>query len=528
MTYALEMLGITKRFLGVRANDRVDFRLGHGEIHALLGENGAGKSTLMNVLYGLCRPDEGRIFRNGRRVDIVRPKDAIRLGIGMVHQHFMLVPVMTVAENIILGNEVTRGPLLDLKKAVQITHQLSEQYGLAIDPKTLVRDLPVGICQRVEILKALYRNADILILDEPTAVLTPEEAESLFQTFSNLTEAGKSIIFITHKLKEVLRTAHRMTVLRNGRVVGASTPESFDEKMLASLMVGHDVSLTISKKPPQPEGTVLEVSRLTVENESGAAVVSEISFRVRAGEILGIAGVHGNGQRELVLALSGLKPSASGKVFIEGGDVTQSSPRDLFDRGVSHIPEDRHGYGMVESFSVAHNLMLNRHHQKPFSRGLVFNRKAIVQNAENLTARFDIRTPDIFSPAGSLSGGNQQRLVVAREFSRPIRLLIADHPTRGLDVGATEFIHRSILALRDGEFIIDNQGEKRAPPCAVLLISPELDEIFTLSDRIAVMYRGKFVTIVDASDVNRQSIGLWMAGIRPAPRAETPDLRTTP
>lgn len=529
MTYALEMLGITKRFPGVRANDGVDFRLENSEIHALLGENGAGKSTLMNILYGLCRPDAGRIFRSGRQVEIASPRDAMRLGIGMVHQHFMLVPVMTVAENIILGNEVGRRPFLDFKKADRITRELSEQYDLAVDPKTLIGDLPVGIRQRVEILKALYRKADILILDEPTAVLAPEEAESLFQTLLGLAQAGKSIIFITHKLKEVLRLAHRITVLRNGRVVGMSSPAALTEKKLASLMVGHDVSLSISKKTPMPQETVLQVSRLTVENEAGSPVVSDISFQVRAGEILGIAGIHGSGQRDLALALSGLKQSASGKILLDGDDVTRKSPRDLYNLGISFIPEDRHGFGMVEPFSVADNLILNRYNQKPFSKGPILDRKAIHQNAEKLALRFDIRISNVSSSAGNLSGGNQQRMVVAREFSRPIRLLIADHPTRGLDVRAAEFIHQSILALRDGEYIIDHQQtEAHNLPCAVVLISAELDEIFTLSDRIAVMFQGKFVTVMDASEADRETIGLWMAGVRPISQPKVPDLETAP
>jgi len=508
MPHTLEMRGITKRFPGVLANDHVDFSLAPGETHALLGENGAGKSTLMNILYGLYRPDEGEIMLDGRSIHIKNPSSAIRFGIGMVHQHFMLVPVMSVAENMIIGNEMTRwGMLLDLKRAARKISELSHQYGLEIDPDTLVGNLPVGIRQRVEILKALYRDADILILDEPTAVLTPEEIQSLFQTITSLADQGKSIIFITHKLKEVMQIADRITVLRNGKVVGVSTPQETSEAELASLMVGREVSLTIDKKPSSPGDVILGVQDLEVADQQGVAVVSKVSFDIREGEILGIAGVHGNGQVELVKALTGLQKCVSGKIGIAGIDVTNASPRTILESGVAHIPEDRHEYGMVEAFPITYNLILSSYYQSPFSRRLMFNHNAVAENAERLIRSFDIRTPDMYTPAGSLSGGNQQKMVIAREFSRPIRLLIAANPTRGLDVGSAEFIQRSLI-------------EKRDQGCAILLISAELDEIFALSDRIAVIYKGTIIATIGAADADRKTIGLWMAGVDTGSRVQ--------
>lgn len=520
------MKGITKRFPGVVANDHVDFQLEKGEIHALLGENGSGKTTLMNILYGLYRPDEGRIFLNGNEVHLTSPKDAIAHGIGMVHQHFMLVPVMTVTENIILGNEVTRGgPFLDLKRAADRIRKLSEQYHLEVDPQALIQDLPVGVRQRVEILKALYRQsngksnpkssiwADILILDEPTAVLTPEESESLFRTVTSLAQQGKSIIFITHKLREVFHVAHRITVLRNGRVVGTTTPEETTETQLASMMVGREVILTVEKKPLKSQGKVsdqkpiLHVRDLQVEDDRGSLAVKGVSLDIYPGEILGIAGVQGNGQTELVEALTGLRKVIAGIIQINGVDLTHflhsgdSGPRKILEQGVAHIPEDRHAYGMVASYPLTDNLILNTYYQKPFARGIMRNEVAIEEHAMRLVREFDIRTPSIFIRAGNLSGGNQQKMVVAREFSRPIILLIAAQPTQGLDVGSIEFIHKQMVRKRD-------QG------CAVLLVSADLDEILSLSDRIAVMYRGHLIATVDAKGVTREVLGLWMAGIK--------------
>ena len=501
MNLALEMKGITKRFPGVVANDKVDLQLEKGEIHALLGENGAGKTTLVNILYGLYGQDEGQVFLDGHEVEIESPSDAISHGIGMVHQHFMLIPVMTVAENIIIGDEVTRrGSFLDLKRAAKEIRELSERYQLEIDPDAYVGDLPVGIRQRVEIIKALYRQADILILDEPTAVLTPQEAESLFHMMTALTEQGKSIIFITHKLKEVLHIADRITVLRNGQVVGSTTPAETSETQLAAMMVGREVILTVDKGPAKPGDMILSVRDLCTLDERDVEVVSGVSFDVYAGEVLGIAGVQGNGQTELVEVLTGLRPSMAGSVEISGIDITNASPRKVTSQGVAHVPEDRHEYGMVDSFPVADNLMLNTYRSEPFAHGIIVQEQAVIENANERVAQFDIRTPSILVNAGNLSGGNQQKMVVARELSRPIKLLIASQPTRGLDVGSIEFIHGQIVRMRDNG-------------CAVLLISAELDEIMSLSDRISVMYKGQIIDTLDAKDASREELGLLMAGL---------------
>ena len=501
MTLALEMRGITKRFPGVLANDHINFQLEKGEIHALLGENGAGKTTLMNILYGLYTPDEGQIFLNGREVEIHEPTDAIRLGIGMVHQHFMLIPVMTVAENIILGTEIVkRGFVLDQKTAAQRIRELSHQYGLDIDPDAYIKDLPVGVQQRVEIIKALYRQADILILDEPTAVLTPQESEELFAIMRSLAAQGKSIIFITHKLREVFAVADRITVLRNGHVVGTTTPAKATRESLAEMMVGREVILTVDKKPAHPGPVVLRVADLKALDDRGALVVNGASFEVRAGEVLGIAGVQGNGQTELVEVLTGLRRCLEGQVTIGDVDVTNASPRKIIEQGVAHIPEDRHEHGIVPSYPIADNLILNSYYKPPFAHGVLMDNQAIEDNALRLVHEFDIRTPSVYTPGSSLSGGNQQKLVVAREFSRPIKLLIAAQPTRGLDVGSIEFIHNRLIQARD-------KG------VAVLLVSAELDEIMSLSDRIAVMYRGQIIATVDAERATREEIGLLMAGV---------------
>jgi simple sugar transport system ATP-binding protein len=496
------MRGITKRFPGgIVANEGVSLQVARGEIHALLGENGAGKTTLMNILCGLYRPDEGEILVGGRVVRPGSPREAMHYGIGMVHQHFMLVPVMTVAENIVLGQEIALGPFLDRKQAAQHIRDLSRQYHLDVDPEALVEDLPMGMRQRVEILKALYRRADILILDEPTAVLTPAESEEVFDIITALAHQGTAIIFITHKLKEVWQVAHRMTVIRRGRVVGTTTPAETTETALATLMVGHETSqpaLTIGQQ--RSPAVILQVHHLEALNDRGTVAVDEVSLAVRAGEILGIAGVQGNGQTELVEVLTGLRPARSGQVFIGEVEITYATPRRIVMLGVAHIPEDRHRHGMVSRYSIADNLILNVYHQRPFASGIIRRPRAIAEHAEQVMQTFDIRAPSHATVAGSLSGGNQQKMVVARELDRSLRLLIAAQPTRGLDVGAIAFLHQQLVNKRD-------EG------CAVLLVSAELDEILALSDRIAVMYRGKLLATVEAQAVSRESLGRLMAGL---------------
>ncbi len=502
MPPVLELRGITKAFPGVLANDHINLTLEEGEIHALLGENGAGKTTLMNILYGLYSPDEGEIFVRGRRVEIRSPGDAIALGIGMVHQHFMLVPVLTVTENVMLGVEsVKNGLFLDRAAAAQRIREISRQHGLEVDPDALVKTLPVGVQQRVEIIKLLYRQADILIMDEPTAVLTPQEVEELFKVLRSLAAQGKSIIFITHKLKEVMAIADRITVLRNGRVVGTTTPSQTTEEQLASMMVGREVLLRVNKAPARPGETVLEVENLEVLDDRGNPAVWGVSFEVRAGEVLGIAGVQGNGQTELVEALTGLRTPLAGRVRILGKEFTSAHPRWILEQGIAHVPEDRQRDGLVLSFPVAENLVLNTYYIPPFARRGVLEQEVILTVAEQRAREFDIRTPSILTPVANLSGGNQQKVIVAREFSRPIRLLIAAQPTRGLDVGSIEYIHRRII-------------EKRDEGCGVLLVSPELDEVMSLSDRIAVMYEGRIMDILPADQATREEIGLLMAGVR--------------
>ncbi len=496
----LEVRDITKRFPGVLANDHISFTLEPGEIHAFLGENGAGKSTLMNILYGLYEPDEGQIFIHGKQVSIKGPGDAIRQGLGMVHQHFMLVPTLTVAENVMLGTEITNGLLLDEKEANRRIGELSERYGLAVPPEALVHDLPVGVQQRVEIIKTLYRGVDILILDEPTSVLTPQEIEDLFETVRSLVAQGKSVIFISHKLKEVLEIADRITVLRRGRVVGTTTPEESSEAKLAAMMVGREVILVVSKGPAEPGVPVLEAQDLVVLDDRRSVTVDGLSLEVRAGEVLGVAGVQGNGQTELVEALTGLRPVQSGHVRILDQETTHATPRDVIEDGVAHIPEDRQRYGLVLSYPVSDNLVLSSYYRPPFAHGVVINDDKVDANARQLVKEFDVRTPTVLTPASSLSGGNQQKVVVAREFSRPIKLLIASQPTRGLDVGSIEFIHKSIIRKRD-------EG------VAVLLVSTELDEILALSDRIAVMFKGTIIAVVPGAQATREGLGLLMAGI---------------
>ncbi len=449
MTPVLEVRNITKRFPGVLANDKISFTLEPGEIHAFLGENGAGKSTLMNILYGLYAPDEGEIWIHGKRVDIRGPNDAIRQGLGMVHQHFMLVPTLTVAENITLGTEITRGLLIDEQAANRRIRELSHQYGLDVPPEALVHDLPVGVQQRVEIIKALYRGADILILDEPTAVLTPQEADDLFEVIESLRQQGKSIIFISHKLREALALADRITVLRRGHVVGMADPKTATEEQLASMMVGREVVLTVPKGEAHAGEIVLAVEDLVVLDDRHSVAVNHVSLQVKAGEVLGVAGVQGNGQTELVEAITGLRPLVSGRVSVAGTNVTHASTRAVLDAGVAHVPEDRHRHGLVLSYPIADNLVLSTYGHEPFSHGMIIDADAIVANAEQLVKEFDVRTSSATALASTLSGGNQQKVVVAREFSRPIKLLIASQPTRGIDVGSIEFIHREIIRQRD-------------------------------------------------------------------------------
>jgi ABC-type uncharacterized transport system ATPase subunit len=495
----LEMRGITKRFPGIVANDSIDLDVRAGEVLALLGENGAGKSTLMNVLYGLLGPDEGEILIDGESVVIRDPADAIRRGIGMVHQHFMLVPVLTVAENVILGQETTGLPgILDLDEAEKRIRALAEQLGFHIDPRARIDQLSVGQQQRVEILKALYRGARLLVLDEPTAVLTPQETEEIFAVLRRLKAEGTSIVFISHKLDEVLRIADRITVIRRGRVVGTRVPSQTNEEELAELMVGREVSLVVDRGQSHPGDVVLRVQGLRVKDDRGNETVAGVDFEIRGGEIYGIAGVAGNGQDELVEALVGLRKPSAGTVRLLEHDITGKSPREIRNRDLAYVPGDRQRYGLVLTYPVEDNLCLTAYHEKPFANGPLRNDKAIDRLAAELIPEFDIRTPSAMTKVSTLSGGNQQKVVVAREFSGKISLLVLDQPTRGLDVGSIEFIHKQAIARRDAGV-------------AILLVSAELDEVLELSDRIGVMYRGRIVATFDADDAERDRIGLLMA-----------------
>jgi general nucleoside transport system ATP-binding protein len=497
----LEMRGITKRFPGIVANDDVSLDVRKGEVHALLGENGAGKSTLMNILYGLYKPDEGEIRLQGKPAVFTSAKDAIRAGIGMVHQHFMLIPVMTVAENIVLGIEPVRdGVLLDERVAEERVRELSKQYGLAVDPTALIADITVGQQQRVEILKALYRGAEILILDEPTAVLTPQEATELFAIVRSLRADGKSIIFISHKLNEVLEIADRITVLRRGKKIETVPREGATEESLAKAMVGREVLLRVEKPKAQPGEPLLEVENLNVLDDRGIEKVRDVSFSVRAGEIVGIAGVDGNGQSELIDAIAGLRKRESGTIRVAGRSLEHASARDVLDAGLGHIPEDRQRRGLVLEFTIAENIALHDYANPPDAKwGWLFPHK-LVERARTLIREFDVRGGGPLTRAGTLSGGNQQKVVAAREIARDPKVLIAAQPTRGLDVGAIEFLHRRLV-------------EEREEGRAILLVSLELDEILSLSDRILVLYEGEIVG-EHGGDVSEQEIGLEMLGGR--------------
>jgi simple sugar transport system ATP-binding protein len=497
----LELKGITKKFGTLVANDSIDLVVESGEIHSLLGENGAGKSTLMNVLYGLYKADAGQILLDGKPVEFSGPGDAMAAGIGMVHQHFMLIPVFTVAENVALGHEPTkRGGVLDLDAARALVRKISDRFGFDVDPDALVEDLPVGVQQRVEIIKSLARDAKVLVLDEPTAVLTPQETDELMEIMRGLAKSGTSIVFITHKLREVKAVADKITVIRQGRVVGEAKP-SAETTELASMMVGRDVGLTVEKKAATPGKVVLKVDDLSVLDDREHRAVDHVSFEVRAGEILAIAGVQGNGQTELAEAILGLRSihSNDGDISISGSSVRGKSVRSILEKGVGYVPEDRQKNGLVSEFSIAENLMLNGSFTKPYAKGLGIAFGTRARLAEERVKEFDVRTTSALTPAGKLSGGNQQKVVLARELSREVDLLIVSQPTRGVDVGSIEFIHERLVEER-------NAGK------AVLLISTELDEVLALADRIAVMYRGRIVGIVDTK-TDRAKLGQMMAGV---------------
>ena len=493
------MLHIRKEFPGIVANDDITLQVAPGEIHALLGENGAGKSTLMNILFGLYQPEVGEIKVKGKLVKMTDPNVATEHGIGMVHQHFMLIDSFTVAENIVLGSEPKKGLGLDLRKANKDVLDLSKQYGLNVDPDALVRNISVGMQQRVEILKTLYRGADILIFDEPTAVLTPHEIRELMTIMKRLVQEGKSIILITHKLKEIMEVAGRCTVIRRGKGIGTVKVSETTPEKLASMMVGRDVAFQVNNEPYRPKETVLEIKELVVRDARKVKAVDHLSLEVKGGEILGIAGVDGNGQSELIEAITGLRKIDEGHIRLNGKTISGLPTRKITEAGIAHIPEDRHKHGLVLDFSIGDNMVLQSYYHPPFSKGSILKFDQIRKHAERLIEEFDVRTPSIQTPARALSGGNQQKGIIAREIDRDPDLLIAAQPTRGLDVGAIEFIHRRLLDQR-------NKGK------AVLLVSFELDEIMNLSDRIAVIYDGKIIEIVKPSETNEDKLGLLMAG----------------
>jgi general nucleoside transport system ATP-binding protein len=495
----LELRGITKRFGTFTANDSIDLVVEPGQIHCLLGENGAGKSTLMNSLFGLYRPDEGSILIDDKEVHFHDPGDAMDAGIGMVHQHFMLVPVFTVAENVMLGHELTKGAFLDLEGARNQVLELSKKYNLEVDPDALIEDLPVGVQQRVEIIKALVKNAQVLILDEPTAVLTPQETDELLEIIRQLKAGGRSVVMISHKLREIKAVADVITVIRRGKVVGTALPTA-SETELAAAMVGRAVSLKVEKGPAQPKDVVLAIKNLTVRSDTGQAVVDNVDLDVRSGEVVCVAGVQGNGQTELTQAIVGLEEFVTGSIALKGEELVGRSTRHILDSGIGFVPEDRSHDGLVGPFSIAENMILDQYKQKPFASGLRMKPSVIAANAEEKVAEFDVRTTGVQLAAGSLSGGNQQKVVLARELSKPVvSLFVASQPTRGVDVGAIEFIHKRVVAERDSGI-------------AVLIVSTELDEVAALADRVVVMYRGKIVGIVPP-DTSRGVLGLMMAGV---------------
>jgi simple sugar transport system ATP-binding protein len=494
------MVNITKTYPGVVANENISLIVEKGEVVALLGENGAGKSTLVKAVFGLVHPDSGEIFIKGTPLVFGDTAGAIAQGVGMVHQHFQLVPIMSVTENIILGDEPRRGWRLDMKAAREEVLALSQKYGLTVDPDAIVEDLPVGTQQRIEILKALRKDVDLLILDEPTAVLTPQEIDELLGVIRNLAKSGVGILFITHKLREVMAVADRVVVLRDGKVAGSTTPKETNEAGLAHLMVGREVVLRVEKGEARAKEVVLSIKNLHTLDDRKLTAVEGFNLDVHAGEILGVAGVEGNGQRELVEAICGMRHRVEGTVLVSGVETPDMQPRRVHLMGVSHIPEDREKHGLVASYSIEDNLVLNQFDQAPFANGWIRNRSALEANATTLVKEFDIRTPSIKTTSGALSGGNKQKVVVARELSQDTKVVVAAQPTRGVDVGSIEFIHQQLVAARD-------KG------AAVLLVSAELDEILSLSDRIAVMFGGKIVAILDGKDADRAKVGRLMAGL---------------
>lgn len=500
MDKVVEMKGITKIFPGTIANENVDFELRRGEIHVLLGENGAGKTTLMNVLYGLYQPEGGEVYIKGQKVKLKNPKDAIKLGIGMVHQHFMLVDNFTVTENIILGQEPKKGSLkIDIEKAEKETKELADKYGFNINPNDIIEDITVGQQQKVEILKALYRGAEILILDEPTAVLTPQEIEELGNILKNLVKEGKSIIMITHKLKEVMSMSDRVTVIRRGKYIDTINTKNTDIDGLAELMVGRKVNLVVEKNESKLGDSILKIENLKAKDQRGLLALKGVNLELREGEILGIAGVDGNGQTELIETIVGLTEVSDGDIYLKGKKITGKTTKEITELGIAHIPEDRHKRGLILGSSLVENSVLGIHHKSPFAKGIIMDYDKIREHCKNLISNFDVRTPSEDVAASSLSGGNQQKLIVAREIEKDPVMIIAAQPTRGLDVGAIEYIHKRLIAERD-------RGR------GVLLLSLELDEVMSLSDRIAVMYEGKIVDILDAKDATEQKLGILMAG----------------
>jgi len=499
--YAVEMLEITKKFPGVLANDRVTIRIKNGEIHAIVGENGAGKSTLMNQLYGLYHPDSGEIKIFGEKKTFVGPRDAIKAGIGMVHQHFMLVNTLTATENVVLGNEPVKGLNFDLKHSRQAVKELSEKYGLYIDIDAKIEDMPVGMQQRVEIIKTLYRGAQIIILDEPTAVLTPQEVEELFEIMRNLQKDGKTILFISHKLNEVMEISERITVMRGGKVTAELITKDTNERGIARAMVGRDVVLKLDKAPHKPKDIVFEVKDLHVRDNRRLEVVNGVSLTVRKGEVVGVAGVAGNGQTEFIEAITGLRKAESGHIIFQGKDVTGAHPRVLREMGMTHIAEDRFKYALIKPFPAYYNVILGRHYKPPFAKGAFLDHKEIKRYTAELMEEFDVRPRIIEHLGGNFSGGNQQKLVVGREIKANPKFMVVAQPTRGLDVGAIEFIHRQILRMREQDV-------------GILLVSMELEEIFSLSDRILVMYEGKIMGEVRPEETTVEEVGLMMAGKR--------------